>query len=379
MLLVGAGLMIRSFVRLSHLHPGFEARNLVAATINLPPQQYTTFAQEQEFCQQLKESLASTPGVEAVTVAAGVPPRGGGISFGIQMEIEGKPPEPADPNFILPYAQVDPDYFQVMRIPLLEGRSFNAEDTVDTGPVVIINDEMARRYWPGQSPVGKRYRTNSKAKWNTVVGVAGDVKVEGLTDRFGKMEIYYPWSQASGRGHQRAMIIRATENPSALIPSIKSRIWALDKKQPIYRISTVDYLLSESLAEPRFYLMLMGCFAGVALLLVAMGIYSVIAYQVSQRTHEIGIRIALGARTVDVLRLVLRQGMGLVLAGVGVGVIGAYAATRLISTMLFGISPTDPLTFAGIMLLLIGVGLLACYLPARRAAKLDPMVALRCE
>jgi putative ABC transport system permease protein len=238
---------------------------------------------------------------------------------------------------------------------------------------------MARRYWPGQSPIGKRYRMGSKGKWQTVVGVVGDVKVEGLNDRFGKMEVYFPWSQETRRTFQRTLIVRATENPNALIPALKSRIWALDKDQPIYRIHTVDHLLSESLAEPRFYFTLMSCFAGVALLLVAMGIYSVIAYQVSQRTHEIGIRMALGACALDVLRLVLRQGMGLVLAGIGVGVMGAYAATRLISTMLFGISPTDPWTFAGIMLLLVGVGLLACYLPARRAAKMDPMVALRCE
>ncbi len=337
------------------------------ATLSLPEQRYSTFTEEQGFFNQLKENFAGMPGLESVTVAAGVPPHVG-FSFDLQMEFEGRPVAPTDPHLELPFSTVDPNYFQVMRIPLLKGRSFGAQDTIDAPPSVIINDEMARHYWPGPDVVGKRFRTSSRGKWLTVVGVVGDVKVQGLNDPMGKMQVYLSLEPAiAPRLPAHPDRPHNLESERADSRRQKPYLGARQRSADL-RITTVDYLFDESLAEPRFYLLLMSCFAGVALLLVSMGIYSVIAYLVSQRTHEIGIRIALGARTVDVLRLVLRQGMGLVLAGVGLGAIGAYAATRLISTMLFGISPTDPLTFVGIMLLLMSVGL-ARLLPPPRVAR----------
>jgi len=378
-LLIGAGLMMRAFLRLSSAPPGFDPRNLIAATLSLPQQRYPTLAQEEEFFAQLRTLMLAAPGVEAVTVAAGVPPQGGGITFGLDVEIEGRPPEPFDRKQVLPFSQVDPNYFQTMRIPLLQGRTFGPEDTVNAPPVMIINEEMARHYWSNESPVGKRLRLSKTGKWYTVVGVTGDVNLGRPGMGFSRMEIYYPWSQETRRSGQRALIVRTTAEANKLIPAVKGSIWAFDKDQPIYRINTVENLLSDALAEPRFYLLLLGFFAGVTLLLVSMGIYGVMSYLVSQRRHEIGIRIALGAQTRDVLWLVLRDGLWLTAMGIGAGALAALALGRWIKNLLYEQSATDPLTFALITLLLIGVALVACWIPARRAAKVDPIVALRCD
>jgi putative ABC transport system permease protein len=244
---------------------------------------------------------------------------------------------------------------------------------------MIINEEMARRYWPQQNPVGQRIRFSKDGKWKTVVGVVGDVKIGRPGDGFSRMEVYYPWSQETRRSFQRTLIVRAAGDASQMIAAVKSAIWTLDKDQPVYLIDTVENLLSDALAEPRFYLFLLGSFAGLTLLLVSMGIYGVMAYSVTQRTHEIGIRMALGANRGNVLRLMLKRGLSLALLGISIGIAASLALSRLIAALLFGVPATDPVTFAGIALLLLTVALLACYLPARRAAKLDPLVALRNE
>ncbi|MEP7340698.1 MAG: ABC transporter permease [Acidobacteriota bacterium] len=378
-LLIGAGLMMRSFLHLSSQPPGFEPRNLIAATLSLPQQRYQTLAQEEDFFSRAKTSVAALPGVEAVTAAAGVPPQGGGITFDLDIEIEGRPPEPPDSKLILPFSHIDPAYFQTMRIPLLQGRSFGAEETVNAPPAMIINEEMARRYWPQQNPVGQRIRFSKDGKWKTVVGVAGDVKIGRPGDGFSRMEVYYPWSQETRRSFQRTLIVRAAGDASQMIAAVKSAIWTLDKDQPVYQINTVENLLSDALAEPRFYLFLLGSFAGMTLLLVSMGIYGVMAYSVTQRTHEIGIRMALGANRGDVLRLMLKRGLSLALLGISIGIAASLALSRLIAALLFGVPATDPMTFAGIALLLLAVAMLACFIPARRATKVDPMNALRCE
>jgi putative ABC transport system permease protein len=378
-LLIGAGLMMRSFLHLSSQPPGFESRNLIAATLSLPQQRYQTLAQEEDFFNRAKTHLAALPGIEAVTAAAGVPPQGGGITFDLDIEIEGRPPEPPDSKLILPFSYIDPAYFQTMRIPLLQGRTFGAEETVNAPPAMIINEEMARRYWPQQNPVGQRIRFSKDGKWKTVVGVVGDVKIGRPGDGFSRMEVYYPWSQETRRSFQRTLIVRAAGDASQMIAAVKSAIWTLDKDQPVYLIDTVENLLSDALAEPRFYLFLLGSFAGLTLLLVSMGIYGVMAYSVTQRTHEIGIRMALGANRGNVLRLMLKRGLSLALLGISIGIAASLALSRLIAALLFGVPATDPVTFAGIALLLLTVALLACYLPARRAAKLDPLVALRNE
>lgn len=378
-LLIGAGLMMRSFLHLSSVPPGFEPKNLIAATLSLPSQRYSTLAQEEEFFSRLNTTLAATPGIESVTAAAGVPPRGGGITFDLAVEIEGRPPEPADPKMVLPFSHIDPAYFQTLRIPLLQGRSFGVEDTVNAPPAMIINEKMARRYWPNENPVGQRIRFSKDGKWKTVVGVVGEVNLGKPGDGFSDMEIYYPWSQETRRPGQRTLIVRTSTDASQMIASVKSAIWALDKDQPIYQINLVENLLSEALAEPRFYLLLLGCFAGFTLLLVALGIYGVMAYAVTQRTHEIGIRLALGADQTQVLKLMLKRGLGLALLGVALGIGAALGLSRLMAAFLFGVPATDPATFAAIAVLLLTVSLLACYLPARRASKVDPLAALRSE
>jgi putative ABC transport system permease protein len=378
-LLIGAGLMMRTFLRLSSVPPGFDPHNLIAAALSLPPQRYQTLAQEEDFFAQLKARLLTRPDIAAVTVALGVPPQGGGISFNLDVEVEGRTPEPFDAKQVLPSSQVDPDYFQTLRIPLLRGRSFGPEDTPNAPPVIIINEEMARHYWPNQSPVGQRLRFNKTGKWFMVIGVTGDVNLGKPGMGYSKMEVYYPWSQETRRGSQRTLIVRTASDASKLIPAVKNSIWALDKDQPIYQINRVESLLSDALAEPRFYLSLFSVFAGATLLLVSLGIYGVMSYLVSQRRHEIGIRIALGAQPRDVLRLVLGDGLWLIVTGLGCGVLTALALGRWLKNLLYEQSATDPLTYVLIALLLAGVALLACYLPARRATRVDPLIALRYE
>ncbi len=378
-LLVGAGLMMRTFLRLSSVEPGFDPNNMIAATLSLPQQRYQTLAQEVDFFEQLKTRLLATAGVEEVTFAGGVPPQGGGIAFDMDVEIEGRSPEPFDSKQVLPFSHVDPNYFQTMRIRLLGGRTFGPEDTPTAPPVMIINEVMARHYWPNGDPIGQRLRFSKTGKWCTVVGVTGDVNLGKPGIGYSTMEIYYPWSQETRRSGQRTLIARTTEEADKLIPAVKDGIWAIDKDQPIYRINTVEALLSDALAEPRFYLLLLGVFAGITLLLVSLGIYGVVSYLVSQRRHEIGIRIALGAQTSDVLKLVLGDGLLLTLIGIGIGTLTTLALGRWIRNLLYEQSATDPLTFTLIALLLAALTMLACWVPARRTTKVDPTVALRYE
>jgi putative ABC transport system permease protein len=378
-LLIGAGLMMRSFLRLASAPPGFDPNNLIAADLNLSPLRYQTLAQEEDFFDRLKTMTATIPGVESVTVAQGAPPKAGGITFNLDIEIEGRAPEPPDPKLILPFNYADPNYFRTLRIPILRGRAFGAEDTINAPLALIINEEMAHRYWPNENPVGRRIRFGKDDKWKTVVGVAGDVNLGKPGDGFSRMEIYFPWSQQSQRASQITLIARTAPDAGELIAAVKSGVRALDKDQPIYRINTSEELLSDALAEPRFYLFLFGCFAGLTLLLVSMGIYGVMAYSVAQRTREIGIRMALGADRRDVLKLALKRGMSLALVGVGIGIAASIALSRLMTALLFGMPATDPATYAAVALLLTAVALLACYVPARRATNIDPLIALRDE
>ncbi|HMV48572.1 MAG TPA: ABC transporter permease, partial [Blastocatellia bacterium] len=378
-LLAGAGLMMRAFLRISSVPPGFDPHNLIAATLTLPQQRYQTPAQETEFFAQLRTRLLATPGIESVSVAGGVPPRGGGITFDLQIEAEGRAPVASGSEMVLPFSDVDADYFRALRIPILQGRAFNAEDTVSAPPAVIINEEMARRYWPNENPVGLRLRLRKTDKWYTVVGVAGEVNLGKPGDGFSKMEIYYPSSQETRRSFQRTLIVRTSAQPEKFIAAVKGSVWAIDKDQPIYSINTAETLLSESLAEPRFYLLLFGVFAGATLGLVALGIYGVMAYLVTQRQHELGIRVALGAQPGDVVRLVLRDAMALIVVGLGCGLLAAFGLGRWLKNLLYEQSASDPLTFALISLLLAAVALAACWMPARRASRVDPLAALRAE
>lgn len=278
------------------------------------------------------------------------------------------------------------DYHAVLNIPLLEGRLFNDRDTDNSPLVAIVDDEFVARSFPNQPArdvLGKRLRFNERDGWLEIVGVVGHVKQSALNED-GRAEIYRPWSQIPPKwkaDFTRAMdmIVKTSVEPNSLVASIKREIRAIDKDQPIAQVQTLDDKLSESVAPQRFTLLLLGIFALIALSLACAGIYGVMSYAVNQRTHEIGVRMALGAQSLDVLKLMLREGMGLVLVGLGLGLAGSFALTRVMRGMLFGVTPTDATTLVGVSGVLMAVALLACYFPARRATKVDPLVALRYE
>ena len=369
-LLIGAGLTIRSFLRLSHEPLGFDPENLLTVNIGLPRLRYPTPSHQQEFFDQLKSKIAAVPGVESVTSTSVSSPQP------VEIEIEGQPPQPPTTNFMPDFIYAEPNFFEVMHTAILKGRAFSPQDGPNAPPVTIISNEMARRYWPNSDAVGKRLRIGKSSNWVTVIGVAGNLK--GYNSAARMMAIYYPFAQAqAGSSFSfRQLRIRATINPTALIPTVKSQVWAIDKDQPISYINVFENL---ALQEPRFYSALMSVFAAIALLLAAIGTYGVISYLVSQRTHEIGVRMALGAQRSDIFKLIIGRGMMLTLCGIALGIGASLALTRFLSSLIVGISTTDQLTFTVASLLLITIALLACYWPARRAMKVDPMEALRYE
>ncbi len=380
LLLAGAGLMLRSFIRLMSVDPGFDPQNVLTVAIGLPQSKYRP-PQRAAFFQQLLERLRALPGVRSV--GAVFPPLGAGEA-GAGFSIEGRPPAaPGEPRLAAP-RWVSPDYFKAMKIQLLKGRVFTESDSMDTLPVIIINEAMARQYWPNEDPIGRRVSSTDdnlwrdKPLWREIVGVVKDVRYTAL-DTEARAQMYTPFTQVPPFFSGRTLVARTDGDPLSFVAAVRGQVQAIDKDQPISRIHTMEELLARSVSERRFNLLLLATFAGVALLLAAVGIYGVMSYSVEQRRHEIGVRMALGAQPADVLRLLLRQGMKLVAMGVAIGLAAASAMTRLISTLLFSVRATDPVTFGAIALLLTVVALLACYIPARRATKVDPMIALRFE
>ncbi len=378
MLLIGAGLMIKSFVRLQRVNPGINAENVLTMQLTLPGARYNEGPKITAFYQQLLDRVQALPGVQAAGISISLPPDW--LQLSENFSIEGQPPAP-DSN--LPVAEllfISHDYFRALGVPLRRGRYFTLVDKADAPRVAIINETMARRYFPNQDPIGKRIKQGGadrpQASWMEVVGVVGDVKYTGL-DATAQATFYEPYLQNPSRGMY--LVVRGATDPLNLASTIRHEVWALDKDLPVTRLKTMEQLLYESVAEPRFRTLLLGIFAAVALVLASVGIYGVMAYAVTQRTNEIGIRMALGAQSRDILGLVVGQGLKLALIGVALGLAGAFAVTRALSTLLYGVSTTDAATFAGLALLLVAVALLACYIPARRAAKVDPMLALRCE
>jgi putative ABC transport system permease protein len=379
-LLIGAGLMIRSFAKLSRIDPGFNPDGVLKMGVSLLVSKYPDDERVASFYSQLLEQAAATPGVVSAAAISDLPLFGSNTSD--NFTIEGRPPVAQQDQPIIEYHIVTPRYFESMGIPLLAGRDVAWTDTKQAPNVVVINEAFAERHFAGESPMGHRISLQGQERDPLlIVGVVGNVRQLGL-DRKPVSEVFVPYLQDPlSKNYQRSMTIvaRTNSDPGAVAGSLRAALTSLDKSLPVYDLKPMTEYLSDSLARRRFNLILLTAFAGVALVLAAVGIYGVISYGVTQRTHEIGIRMALGAEKADVLRLVVRQGMVMALGGVAIGLLASFALTRLMESLLFGVSVTDPLTFTVIALLLISVALLACIVPALRATKVDPLVALRYE
>jgi putative ABC transport system permease protein len=378
-LLVGAGLMIRSFSRLLAIDPGFKADHVLTAFVSLPVSKYPKWEEQAAFFDRLLERLQNGPGVTAAGVVSDMP-LFGGSSTGF--DVDGRPEALPGNRPMTDYRMINSDYFAAMGMKLLKGRTFSRFDKDGAPGVVIINETMAKRYFAGEEPIGKRLDLSGDPKDpREIVGVVGDVRNYGV-DADVKPEVYVPFLQGkpaylSGIASAMTVVVRSTNDPSALTNALREQVQALDKDQPISEIRTMEWYLSDSMAQRRFNMLLLGVFAGLALILAAVGIYGVIAYTVAQRTHEMGIRIALGAKGGDILRLVFSNAMATTLIGIAVGLGAAFALTRLLRSLLYQVSPTDPVVFATIPLLLLSVAVIATYLPARRAMKVNPITALR--
>jgi putative ABC transport system permease protein len=394
-LLIGAGLMIRSFYRLQNVNPGFSYEHLTSFNMTLPEKKYTNEEQRGEFFRRLVENIRSLPGVETAAAASGLPL--GNNGWQTSFLVDGRPVPPRSETPLMEACTVTPDYFRAMNIPLLRGRYFTTQDNrsflagrdlskLDEGDrliagvnVIIVDEEFAKRYWPNEDAVGKRIKLGNEATSPVldVIGVVGRVKMDGLNQDSHRVQGYFAFAQMPVPG--MGVIIKAAGDPTQLVASARSQVAAIDPDQPIYGIRTMNEIRADSVAPERLNLTLLSLFAGIALVLAIVGIYGVMSYSVTQRTHEIGIRIAIGAQPRDVFRMIVGQGMMLALIGIGIGLIGAFALTRLMATMLFGVRPTDPATFAVIAVLLTGVALVACFVPGRRATKVDPIESLRYE
>jgi putative ABC transport system permease protein len=378
-LLVGAGLMIKSFWRLLAVDPGFTPERVLSMELSLPRQRYPQAEQQAAFSAHLVRELAAAPDVESVGVIANRP--FSNSNMGYAFIIEGRPPLPLGQITSADYNSATPDYFQTLSIPLLKGRVFTEQDTGQSPPVAVISETMARHFWPGEDPVGQRLIIDDGGpNPRQIVGVVGDVKHYGLEDG-ARQAMYLPFTQKPYR--IMTLMVRASGGDSNVTAAVRRRIRELEKDAPINSVITMSQVVSNSVAPRRFSTLLLAIFAGFALLLAMVGVYGVMSYAVERRTHEIGIRMALGARASDVLRLVIRQGMTLAVVGVAIGTLFAFAMAKLItnfySGMLFGVEPTDWSTYALIALLLLAVALMPCLIPARRATKVDPLVAIRCE
>jgi putative ABC transport system permease protein len=373
-LLVSAGLLIRSFDKLLRVNVGFKTEQLLTLEYRLPRNKYKEPATQWNFHRQVVEQIQQVPGVKSASLVRGLPFSGNGGTTAIVLPDREPPAKGMEPEVMFNTAM--PNYFETIGIPLLKGRLFGPEDQANTPAVVVINQMMAHRFWPDQDPLGKQIKFAEDGSTATVVGVVGDAKHYWLEEEQ-KPQMYDAYSQDPGLF--ATAVIRTEVEPLSLTEPVRQAVWKVDADQPMWKIRTVEFLVQRSAADRKFLMALMGIFATLALVLTIIGLYGVISYLVNQRTQEIGIRMALGAQMRDILGLVLKQGMVLVLAGVGLGLAAAWLLTRLMSRLLYQVSATDPLTFATISLLLVTVALLACYIPARRATKVDPLVALRDE
>ena len=383
-LLIGAGLFIRSFQKVQEIKPGFDAGNALLVRLALPQNNYPDGAAITRFAEQAEQRLATLPSVQALGVVDIPPLSGPGAS--VEFNVAGRPPATREQTPRTQYRIATPGYFRALGIPLIAGREFTERDTATTPPVLLINQQIAERYFADRNPVGEHLTiddNNQGPRMLEIIGVVGDVKQMGL-ENSPTFDIYLPFSQAHADNvgflrNNLHLALRTATDPLTLAAAVKRELQAIDRDVPASNIRTMEQSLATILAPRRFNLLLLGVFAAVALVLAAAGIHAVVAYAVAERTREIGIRLALGAQSKDVLRLVIAQSMQPALFGVGMGLMAAFALTRLMRGLLFGVSATDPATFAVIGGMLTFVALLACWIPARRATKVDPMIALRCE
>jgi putative ABC transport system permease protein len=376
MLLVGAGLLIKSFMRLREVSPGFTPANVLTMRVNLLPGKYAEGEPRVQLLRQTLEHLKTLPGVQSAGAVLSLPLGGDTFNVGRSYIREGRPFTPEE-SASATYLAATPDYFHTLQIPLLGGRPFNDQDTGTTTKVVIVNETLAHQLWPGASPLGRHITIWRDEKFpREIVGIVADAKAS--LDAEAEPQMYVPYAQDSGWGSM-SLVIRTTGDPAATAAAARSEIRSLDKGIPVFNVKTMNDVLAVSVAQQRVSMLLLSAFAAVALLLAMIGIYGVTAYYVTQRTQEIGIRMALGAQMGDVMKLVFKNGMVLALIGVAVGLAGAFALTRLMASLLFAVKPTDTATFLLVSVCLLAAALLACYLPARRATKVDPLTALRYE
>ncbi|MDQ2855220.1 MAG: ABC transporter permease [Acidobacteriota bacterium] len=370
-LLIGAGLLIRSLIELKNTNPGFDPHNLLTMRVDLTEQKYPTPEKTAQFFRELERRIGGLPGVESVGLVSELPLSG--QPNDMPYTVEGRPPVSSDQGFDDDFRRVNQDYFATLKIPLLRGRNFTSQEVSQGAKVVVISELLASQVFPNEEPLGKRLVMGMSNQPFEIIGVVGDIRHRAL-ERQPAATMYLPtydgWMN---------VVIRTKNDPLALTTSVRKEVQTIDPDQPIAAVKSMDQWLSTAVAAPRYRTSLLGLFAALALVLAATGIYGVMSYSVTQRTHEIGVRMALGARQLDVLKLVVRQGMVLVLIGVGLGLAGAVALTRVLASLLFGVTARDPLTFVAVATLLAFVAFVACYIPARRATKVDPLVALRYE
>jgi putative ABC transport system permease protein len=373
-LLIGAGLMIKSFVRLQQTNLGFNPDQVLTVTLSLSSSTYPEDRQQAAFFRQALERIQSLTGVQSAGATTALPLT---LSLsGSDFRIEGRPEPEAGKEMIINTSSVSPGYFSTLGISLMKGRDFSDRDNSDAPRAAIINNDLARIYFPGEDPLSRRITFDDGESWISIVGVVADTKRLGV-DTAAKPEVYFPYLQVPASS--MSLVVRTATEPLTLAGAVKNEIKMIDKDLPLGESKTMQQVLSESNSGRRFNLVLLTVFATVALILAMVGIYGVMSYAVTQRTHEIGIRVAIGAQSRDVFRMVVGEGMILAMIGIGFGLVGAFALTRLMTTMLFAVEPTDPATFVTIAALLTGVTLVACYVPGRKATKVDPLVALRYE
>jgi predicted permease len=380
--LTGAGLLIRTLSQLEAVNPGFNSTHLVTALLTLPKGRYANAPQVTSFYEELLGRVKNTPGIEAASIAMSLPPNL--LELTNPFHIEGKPDAPGQPAPAVGEIPVGTDYFATLGIPLFRGRLFSDQDRSPATHVLVINENMARRYFPDRDPVGTRVQTGEydpKGDWYTIVGVVGNVKYEGLGEK-DQPTMYVPYFDSGWCPwftREMYVVVRSASDPEKVVSALQSAALSLDNQLALAHVRTMNQLLHESVAGSRFRAVLFGVFATIALVLAMIGIYGVMAYSVSQRTREIAIRVALGAHRMNILRTILREGAGLALLGVATGFVVALALSRALAGLLFGVHAADPVTFVAVSALLLVVALAACYVPARRAMRVDPIVALRYE